>query len=278
MVKKYFKREFSDLLRLVRFAWIALLGVSILTSCAMLLINNVDFESIEDISFLLYEMFYGAMIPLFMLAVSSVFLFTFGLFVVRFYRSMLSNEGYLTHSIPLRTTQLLNVKLLAGVIIFLLDVLAALIAAVIVILPTALTSATLKELWEGFTFLWNEIFSEMALGYRIALIAEAVLICLAGLCFGLIYPVTCMSVGQRFKNRILMSVVFYVGISWILQFVTSAGYIVAVFFLGAMEEFNPQPGPTLTLMGAVLLVLLSGAAVGGYFLSRHMLTKKLNLA
>ncbi|MBQ3791652.1 MAG: hypothetical protein II797_00955, partial [Clostridia bacterium] len=89
MVKKYFKREFSDLIRLVRFAWIALLGVSILTSFAMLFINNVDFESIEDISFLLYEMFYGAMIPLFMLAVSSVFLFTFGLFVVRFYRSML---------------------------------------------------------------------------------------------------------------------------------------------------------------------------------------------
>ena len=283
MLKKLFKHEFNDFTKIIRFAWFALLGVSVITSISFLayqsLGNQSDYYN-PTLATSLSRIFFGSTITLFGLAIVTVFILTEVMFVVRFYRSMLSSEGYLTHSLPFRADQMMNIKLITGVLVFLLDILITGAAICIVFLPSMIANSSIVTVWNDFWALVEAIFNGLGVGYTIILIIEGIIILLVSLLGIILYPVMCMSIGQRFKNRIIMSVVFYIGINWALEFIGTIAAItfsIAFVYTDTLPFINDNVGLTLTVWGAVALLVSCGISAAYYFISKHMLTKKLNL-
>ena len=96
----------------------------------------------------------------------------------------------------------------------------------------------------------------------------------------ILFPVLCMSIGQRFKNRILASVIIYIATTWGLELIVSFAWFVLMIVsmaggLPALEDISFLP--TVTIFGAVVIVFQVAAILVCYFVSRNMLTKKLNL-
>ena len=287
MVRKLYKHEISDLLKYIRFAWLGLLGVSIFASISlyntMRLSYGVRSNSIINSEFAesLSSMFSRGSMGLFFLAVVTVFLLTYVIIVVNFYRSMLSNEGYLTHSLPFKTTQLFHCKLICGAIVTVADALAVGLAVFIAVLPTALAFGSISDIFEVIGEMFSDLFAEFGAAFGTVLLSELLLIAISSVLLGILYPVACMCLGQRFKNRILASVLIYIGVQWAVQFISSFFSIFLTVFLfnydGTYLGFtDPRIGTVFT--AAVILLIEVGACAVCYFISRHMLTKKLNLA
>ena len=280
MLKKLFKHEFKDLVKIVKFAWFGILGISVLTSVSILLTTTIEVQPGDATTSLLLTLFTSGTSTLLMLGISTVMLITAILFVIRFYRSMLSSEGYLTHSLPFRADQLLNVKVLTGVLVLIIDVVVILVSLVIAALPTVIAHTTLTEAVEAVFIFIGELYKALGVGYGIALTVEGVILLICSTFMYILFPVLCMSIGQRFKNRILASVIIYIATTWGLELIVSFAWFVLMIVsmaggLPALEDISFLP--TVTIFGAVVIVFQVAAILICYFVSRNMLTKKLNL-
>lgn len=280
MLKKLFKHEFKDLVKIVKFAWFGILGISVLTSVSILLTTTIEVQPGDATTSLLLTLFTSGTSTLLMLGISTVMLITAILFVIRFYRSMLSSEGYLTHSLPFRADQLLNVKVLTGVLVLIIDVVVILVSLVIAALPTVIAHTTLTEAVEAVFIFIGELYKALGVGYGIALTVEGVILLICSTFMYILFPVLCMSIGQRFKNRILASVIIYIATTWGLELIVSFAWFVLMIVsmaggLPALEDISFLP--TVTIFGAVVIVFQVAAILVCYFVSRNMLTKKLNL-
>jgi len=280
MLKKLFKHEFKDLVKIVKFAWFGILGISVLTSVSILLTTTIEVQSGDATTSLLLTLFTSGTSTLLLLGISTVMLITTILFVIRFYRSMLSSEGYLTHSLPFRADQLLNVKVLTGVLVLIIDVVVILVSLVIAALPTVIAHTTLTEAVEAVFIIIGELYKALGVGYGIALTVEGVILLICSAFIYILFPVLCMSIGQRFKNRILASVIIYIATTWGLELIGSFAWFVLMIVsmaggLPALEDISFLP--TVTIFGAVVIVFQVAAILICYFVSRNMLTKKLNL-
>ena len=280
MLKKLFKHEFKDLVKIVKFAWFGILGISVLTSVSILLTTTIEVQSGDATTSLLLTLFTSGTSTLLLLGISTVMLITTILFVIRFYRSMLSSEGYLTHSLPFRADQLLNVKVLTGVLVLIIDVVVILVSLVIAALPTVIAHTTLTEAVEAVFIIIGELYKALGVGYGIALTVEGVILLICSAFIYILFPVLCMSIGQRFKNRILASVIIYIATTWGLELIGSFAWFVLMIVsmaggLPALEDISFLP--TVTIFGAVVIVFQVVAILICYFVSRNMLTKKLNL-
>ena len=143
----------------------------------------------------------------------------------------------------------------------------------IVVLPTALSAPPVES---------SDVIYDPGIGagYLAVFLLEMALTVIFALLLAILYPVACMSIGQRFKNRILASVLIYIGVQWALQFIFSfASFFLGFYFFGYDSPFNPgaNPGASMVTGGAVALLISVAACAVCYFISRHMLTKKLNL-
>lgn len=280
MLKKLFKYEFRDFIKIIKFAWFAFLGACVLTSVSYLLTSIILSKPADATTDILLSFFSTGSTGLMMIGISTVMILTIVFFFVSFFKSMLSNEGYLTHSLPFRADQLLNVKVLCGVLVLIIDIAVIAFGIFIAVLPTLLSQTTLTEAVNNIFFLIGELYKSLGVGYGIALTAEFCLYLICTVFISILFPVFCMSLGQRFKNRILASIIIYIGTAWGLELVATFSFFILMMIslaggLPALEDLVFLP--TITVLGAIAIVIEAGLALVFYFVSRNMLTKKLNL-
>lgn len=199
---------------------------------------------------------------------------------VHFYRTMYTDQGYLTHTLPVTKHQILAGKILISslwVFIILLSVYLS-----VFLLGLSMISAVMPE---GYTLaaLWREIAPEMEeLLYMLRedldldIVRGLVMILVSSI----ISPLTsvtilfgAISVGQLVtKHRVLMALVSYIGITVVISIVNSIIQSMAVvswFGVSMGSYFN-------TSMNTELIVSMI-AAIGLYFLSWFITNRKLNL-
>ncbi len=135
----------------------------------------------------------------------------------RFYKNLLSNEGYLMHALPVHPWQHVLAKLLSSLIWVILSFVVAAICGLILtsLVPGFFQSLVhlIPEFWEAAELVWQQYG-----GHSIAITVLAILaILLVGACTILQFY-TAMSFGQRANShKVLASVGVYILISIILQ-------------------------------------------------------------
>ncbi len=215
---------------------------------------------------------------LFMTAVFGTML----MIAICFYKNLYSDEGYLTHTLPVTRGQLLISKTVSGSVWMLLDMMMVILSLFILVLT--------RPVLDSFSSSWDELLSAMGFpastGYGKILLAFAVLFIVSAVGNVVLIYVS-ITIGQLFSNhRVLGAVVVYFVINTIVSIICSiAGTVFSMSsFIHAADESSfvmmvndgviYQVYARLFLFSLVLEIIL---AIGAYTVTYLLMQKKLNL-
>ena len=194
---------------------------------------------------------------------------------VHFYQTMYTDQGYLTHTLPVTKQQILGSKLLVSGLWLMLITIAMYLSAAFLgftmlysFAPDFTAAELLKDVADAVGFFMSRMRVELGLAVAHWLWALLVALILgpfsqAAILFGAI------SMGQLFsKHRVLMSVLCYIGILVVNSILNSLlRSIQTVLDLGSYMNFGLDMG--------ILLEVVMG--VGLYIVSYYVINRKLNL-
>lgn len=201
-----------------------------------------------------------------------------------FYRSFLADEGYLTFTLPVSTSNLLWSKLLTGMVWILINSVVVCIALVIYAV-FGTTSSTLVNLdvLQAFRQFFTEILPQVGQCVNLPVMSiEVVVIGILGLAAQMLQIYFAIIIGGQVakKHRVLAAIGMYllinmgVGIvSSIFMSVVTLGEGVATLALNTAQEVGTFMSTIFGWYG----VLFAGLSVLFFLISRSILKKNLNL-
>lgn len=140
-------------------------------------------------------------IVLYILAIFAVLIVMYVYLCVHFYRTMYSAQGYLTHTLPVKTLAPFHVKLITSFVWMFLSM--ALMTASIVAL---IASASHGTAWQDFTSAWEELFGQDVFSFHF--IFQMVLGVICSCLTYLLWVFASASIGQLFSsNKVAASLV-----------------------------------------------------------------------
>lgn len=260
MLSKLLKHEFRATGRTMLPVYAAVVVLAVL--------GNLSIRVIDRSVHTLVTIFCGLIIAAFIIGIIAAGIITLVMMIKRFYTNYLKDEGYLMHTLPVSVHELVWSKMIVSVVWFA----ATAVVICLVILLTALiqTGTSLAQFFAGFPS-WAEIKAALAeAGIRsgdlwLFGLEMLLAIIVAGL-YTCLHFYAAMSLGHMFaKDKILLSIVFFVGISFVLSLATT-GYGSARFYSleasdATLETVKEALRLGQAIMGEALLVELVQSAV-----------------
>ncbi len=204
MFGKLLKYDFRSMLKQFAFIWPAALVLAIVNRFTLDGLDSTSSvgETTAGIAMLVYV---AILISMFIVAVIFV--------IQRFYKGLLGDEGYLMHTLPVEPWQLIGSKLACALVVTVVNILVA-ILSILLIVPWA--ASDLKELFEGFQYLFAH-WNIQATQIMIAML-EFILFSLTSFAVGYLQLYLSMAIGHLFnKNRVAMSVIAFIAIQVLLS-------------------------------------------------------------
>lgn len=192
-------------------------------------------------------------------------------FFYRYYKNLFTDQGYLMNTLPVKSTELLNAKLIVAslwqyiTIIVIAVSIFALGISMIGGIGDLSVKEILRDLWE-IDINWDDVFQTLptSISYIIYILIAPI--------GGMLWTYTAVCLGQTTKkHKFLVSVLILIGFNLLLQVVVS--YMTLPFSL-MMEEPSVT---TVNIVSVVLLVVYIAVIIGLYFINKYFLEKKLNL-
>ncbi len=203
------------------------------------------------------------------------------LIFAHFYKNLFTDQGYLTFTLPVKRTTLLNSKLITGVATMLATGLVSFISVGFVIVSTFYDDILEWFKEEGIEFLtavW-----ENSGGILIVGIIEIIALIILCTIFSVLFLFTCITIGAVItrKMKLLASIgVYYAGNSVMGIFGTIfslCGMPAMITWLSELSS-DEEIFSTLALIGLLLVLAMSVLCVTLYTLQLWFTDKKLNLA
>ena len=273
MLSKSMKHEFRATSRVMLPLFAALLLVSVVAHFAMKLLNGSD-----NLHWLL-ETISVIVIVLFVVSVVAIAVGVLILTVSRFYRSFLSNEGYLNMTLPVSVHTHIFSRLIVAVIWYALTVIAVGLAFLVM----GLDAHGWKEFFVAIGDILRGLSQQHLTGHAILLGLEMLVAMVLGCCFTSLLLYAAMAVGHSFNRHkkglsVLFAFVFYYAIQ--ILGVIGIALLTRVDWGNWFELSAENVSHSLTviqsILGVAILVDLVGCALF-YFVTHFFLSKKLNL-
>lgn len=245
--------------------------------------ENLEYENVALIGTGLLDVLSIFTLLLYVILLVVIVVGTVVYFAVHFYRTMYTDEGYLTHTLPATKHQLLVSKILvSGIweIIILamtyLSLAALVLSAVMTVMPDGYTlKEFLEQIGNGFGMLRGLLEEEFGLNFLVYKIMLLV-VTLIGPFVSMTTIFGAISMGQLFtKHRVMMAIVSYIGISVLNGILGSIVDSIAgsAIFRAGNEDFGAYFD--VSMWQGIIVNLLIGVAM--YFVSHFVTTKKLNM-
>ena len=177
-----------------------------------------------------------------------------------FYKTMVSDHGYLTHTLPVKTSTLIWSKVLIAVLWqVVVNVIISL--SVLLIFTGHFSQLHVRELLRLIAISWEDTTTVHSIYTIINMIVE-----------GFHRPLlffACIALGQQWKeHRIIGAILAYIGISVASQILNT----IVIVIVGFRLYDYPLSGYMLYSM-----IFNMGTSVAFFFITNHMLSKNLNL-
>ena len=275
MLGKLLKQEFRATGRIMLPVFGALVILSILGNFSIRMMDRGVTNSV------ILKVLFGLLTAGFIIGIFGVMLVTLVLMVTRFYRNLLKDEGYLMHTLPVSVHGLVWSKMIVSLVWF---IASALVIALILFLTALFQSGHSLSDISVYIPSWAQIKAMLqgagVLPNLISLGLLAVVVLLLVFFAGCLHFYAAMSMGHMFnKDKVLLSIVFYVVLSIVLSL------MVSVLGFRRMEALSAvEVNTLLESMALVRKILLSGLviellqAVPLYFATVLSLRRGLNLA
>lgn len=217
MTGKLIKYEVRSSIKIMAVIWAALIAVSLLFSMSTNVLGDMVLK-IEGLSIIvgMIEIITGIMYFTVFLA---LIVATIIMIILRFYKGLLGDEGYLMHTLPVKPWQLITSKGVVASGVIIISMIVAFIS--IIIVAGASSIDMLSEIFETIRRAW-----ETNHGY-ILLMIEVLILLILSLMKSIYQVYAALSIGQLAgKHRILLSLGAYIGLSIVI---TILMLIIAVF-------------------------------------------------
>lgn len=257
MYTKLLKHECKTFLRYL----IPLYIILVFTTLTIMGINHMPFIN-NNLQFVPKIFFLGYILSIILLAA-----FTICLVIYRFYKNLMTGEGYLMFTLPVNTHELILSKfttaILSTIVTFLL-----IIASVFLVVNTTSYAINVDSSLESHSL------SYLIDYFGIVNILFFSVLILCALALQILFYYLCISIGQMFtQNKLLGSLIAYIALGTIMQ-------VVALIALLIIGMFVKNPNNILSSLNILLPFGIIGALISIvilYLAIHYILKKKLNL-
>ncbi len=269
MTGKLIKYEMRSSIRMIGIIWVALLGMSLIFGFARPVLD-AWMESNQFLRLLLQVVpsfiYFGVLVATIVLTIMIV--------VQRFYRGMLGDEGYMLHTLPVKTGQLIVSKAFSSTVVIIISGIVA-SASILSLLGADNLGAFFRALMDAF-----REAGQYPMIYLI--LAEAAVLAVISLVSDVYHIYAAMAVGQLSgKYRILTSIGAYLGIGTIITIITvtignwgiDSNLVRQLNHISSANEGLGIIRNTLLVLMALTLIKV----VVLHIVTERILTKKLNL-
>ncbi len=289
MFGKLCKYEFKSIGRTLAPIYLAIIAISILNAFMGIgslangyyngLMSGLNFgrgllSLIQSLSVIAY---FGVLVAMSVLTLIVV--------IQRFYKGLLSDEGYLMFTLPVKPWQLIAAKGTVAFVMTMASSLVAIVSIFILVLGTAGTARVFTVLTDPQ--IWAAINRTIAhVSTWPLLVFEMIILVIVSGLVQLYHMYFSMALGHlASKNRVMMSVVAFIAISMLFSFINGFAMIILgnvpsfQSFIRMIDTMPDTQGISLvlhlTLIGSVLYNAIQLAIF--FFGTERILTKRLNL-
>ncbi len=189
------------------------------------------------------------------------------LYIVRFYKNMVSDEGYLTFTLPAKVEQLVLSKFIVALA---WDMITLVVVTISLFCVFILGHVELSEVFEVCGKL-SDMFGPFLVVFPIMLLASEI--------YKIFLYYLSIAIGQMFGNyKILASILADFVVSFALSLgvmIITLGVCAVVGFIETAELLNTVDG--MAKFYGFTSIFMAGIAVVEYFVTCYLLKKKLNL-
>lgn len=294
MLGKLIKHDFNSLSRVLFPTQLAVLAATILATLGFAFNLRDGFSAVEASGFVnLLRLITGLLSGIMVLAIIAASVLVAFIIFQRFYKNLMCDEGYLTFTLPVTTTQILWSKLITAMLWTIISSVVIFICINIFILFGTESNAFMNtEAYSELSKMLHEAFS--VIGARLIWpILEFVLLMIVGTAYSILQVYLALIIGGIVsqKHKILASIGFYFVIQIAVSIVST---IVQYFMAGSMfNSFSKLENMEIEVNNAVEAYNYMMAAIQPFFwvyfvfvlaisaaffiLCRYFLKNKLNL-
>lgn len=249
MTGRLIKYELRSSIKLMGVIWAALIVTSFLFSISINFMGNIMRSS--SIASTLINLFQGITGMLYIAVFIATAAASVVIIIMRFYKGLLSDEGYLMHTLPVKPWQLITAKGVSALIIVCASVIVS-ILSIMILAGTGSFGAIVE-----FCDLIREMFREEPKVILVA--AEFLVLAILSLLKSIYQIYASLSIGQLVgKHRILLSLGAYVGINIVIT-------VLAVLIMMLLDVTGALNGWSSLSLNTVNDMLNAGQAVLGFF-------------
>ncbi len=273
MLGKLIKYEIKATKRIMIPAILALICVSVFNGVLVGISSN---NILED-SFV-YNVFSAISGSVYMLGIMAILILAAVLSIIRFYKADLSNEGYLTHTLPINIGNEILSKVIVGTLWVILTGVAIIISVLCLVMFSSIFDFASLDINDvinikrAFTIYGGDIAKVLLIMFYLLLII------ILGCSNKILAVYSAMAVGFSFnKNKILLSFVSYIAISVLTTILT---IILGVIFVSPLYNFlnntlSPIAMAHLVFVGLIAFLLILNIIY--FFIVKFFFERKLNL-
>ena len=294
MLGKLIKHDFNSLSRVLFPTQLAVLGATILATLGFAFNLRDGFSAVEASGFVnLLRLITGLLSGIMVLAIIAASVLVAFIIFQRFYKNLMCDEGYLTFTLPVTTTQILWSKLITAMLWTIISSVVIFICINIFILFGTESSGVINtEAYSEISKMLHEAFGTF--GARLIWpILEFVLFMIVGTAYSILQVYLALIIGGIVsqKHKILASIGFYFVIQIAVSIVST---IIQYFMAGSMvNSFGKLENMEIEVNNAVeaynyimtivqpffwvYFVFVLAISAAFFVLSRYFLKNKLNL-
>ena len=201
---------------------------------------------------------------------TAVFVMAIVMIVQRYNNSLLGDEGYFSHVLPVKTGTHIASKTISALVWILLSAVAMAITGIII----AIFSGNFLKI---FTVNWGEFISELYSGMTPIswiIVVELIIAVIFSIAKSILAIYTALTIGHQASKRVgLASIAAYIGV---LVFEALIGRILSAIFPNLFIDPENNTGTMiLFLIAIVVSIVICGIY---FFICKYLLEKRLNLA
>lgn len=274
MLKKLLRYDFKAVFK---YWWIAALVSFVLSIGGGICIKLLGSEKI------LPEAIYIISILVIVSVVISYVVFSFLstiLVFTRFYKNFFTDEGYLTFTLPVKRTQLLNSKLILSVTTSIVTMLTCIFNILIMICIGLADVIFTKGFWVNAKYLFDTLVNDAG-WYLLLYVLELFILLLLSTIFSSLFLFICISFASIItkKAKVITAIGIYYGANTIFTFIMQIFFMFGIpslsYWMSDLPAASEHPMTSLIFLGILLFMGIFCMLL--YTLQYWMIDHKLNL-
>lgn len=214
----------------------------------------------------------GLITVAYVLSLVAVVVVSFLVTILRFYKNLLGDEGYLMYTLPVKPEHLISSKLLTSICWTITSSIVVVISAI----GVSSTVDDLKEIPRSLKAAWEQLQASYGAGTMNLFAIEILLLILFSLAAAILMFYASIAIGHLFQgHRIIGAILAYIGIYFVLQIISVILILIAGLFVG-IDYFNDFHFVTTYFFPLYILYQIVLSIVY-YLITNFILKRKLNL-